>query len=122
MDIDATFLPVAEELVGNVFPTQITYHHSTGIAYDTATGVATPAYTDYEIPAGVLSSQRVEDGGIGELYEITIWIHHGDDGMPEKPKTGDYFTYDAIRWKVTTVAPTYSSKNLIASKIVARTN
>lgn len=122
MNIDETFLPVAKELIHSVFPTQIVYHHSTGVGYDTTTGVATPSYTDYSIPAGVLSRQRVEDGGVSELYEITIWIDHGIDGMPENPKTGDYFTYDAIRWKVTTIGPTYSSTGLIASKIVGRTS
>ena len=122
MNIDQTFLPIAEDLIGNIFPTQIVYHYNSGTGYDPSTGAVSAGYRDYTIPAGVLSRQRIEDGGVSEVYEITIWIHHGQDGMPETPKTGDYFTYDNIRFKVTSISPTYSSKNLIASKIVGRTN
>ena len=54
MDIDATFLPVAIELIDNVFPTAITYKRDAGSTYDPATGTVTPVITDYTINAGVL--------------------------------------------------------------------
>ena len=55
MNIDGTFLPVAEELINNVFPTGIRYLRNAGSSYDPATGDVTPNVTQYEISAGVLS-------------------------------------------------------------------
>jgi len=120
MDIDATFLPVAEELIDNVFPTEIVYHQSGGKTFDPLTGTVTGADTDHTIKAGVLSRSRVEAGGPEEVYELSIWVHHGASGLGFIPTTGDSFTYDSVVWKVVEVAPTYSSKALIASKIKAR--
>ena len=37
--------------------------------------------------------------------------------MPHLPKTDDEVDYDGTTWKVVSVAPTYSSKALIASKL-----
>ena len=120
MDIDATFLPVAEELIDSVFPTDITYHQSGGKTFDPLTGTVTGADTDHTIKAGVLSRSRVEGGGPEEVYELSIWVHHGASGLGFIPTTGDSFTYDSLVWKVVEVAPTYSSKALIASKIKGR--
>lgn len=122
MDIDATFLPVAVELIDSVFPTDIKYIRNNGPTYDPETGDVTQDTTEYDIKAGVLSRGRSEAGGVGEDYEIRLWIHHGDDGMPELPKTGDNVEYDSTTWRVVTVDPTYSSKKLIASKLIARAN
>ena len=80
----------------------------------------TGADTDHTIKAGVLSRSRVEAGGPEEVYELSIWVHHGASGLGFIPTTGDSFTYDSLEWKVVEVAPTYSSKALIASKIKAR--
>ena len=57
MDIDATFLPVAKELIDQVFPTAVTYHqHVDGTGgYDPATGTITDSEIDHNIKAGVLS-------------------------------------------------------------------
>lgn len=77
-------------------------------------------FVSYNINAGVLSRKRVEEGGSGATYEISIWVHHGATGVPFLPLTGDAIEYDATEWKVTTVNPTYSSKALIASKLTAR--
>ena len=120
MDIDATFLPVGVELIDNVFPTEIVYHQSGGKTFDPLTGTVTGADTDHTIKAGVLSRSRVEAGGPEEVYELSIWVHHGASGLGFIPTTGDSFTYDSVVWKVVEVAPTYSSKALIASKIKAR--
>lgn len=120
MDIDGTFLPVAEELIDSVFPTAVTYIRNHGGGYDPSTGEVTPNSTQYELKAGVLSSGRTEDGGASETREIRLWLHHGPTGLPELPTTADSVEYLGVTWKVTTVDPTYSSTGLIASKITAR--
>ena len=120
MDISNTFLPVAIELIQNVFPTPITYTRRLGTSYDPATGDVTESTQDFNISAGVISRARVEEGGVGETYSLTLWIDHSATGMPHLPTTADSVTYDATTWKVIEVNPTYSSKSLIASKIVAR--
>lgn len=120
MDIDLTFLPVAEQLIDVTFPTAIVYHRPGASTYDPLTGVVASTSADHSIKAGVLSRNRVEGGGVSETYDISIWVHHGAAGLPFLPVTGDSFTYDAMVWKVIEVSPTYSSKALIASKIKAR--
>ena len=120
MDIRATFLPIGENLVDNVFPTNVTYIRNTGTSYDPATGEVTEGTEQLAIKAGVLSRGRVEAGGVGETYEIRLWIHHGSSGMPELPTTADSVQYDGTLWKVTDIDPTYSSEGLIASRITAR--
>lgn len=129
MDIDATFLPVAKELIDQVFPTAVTYHqHVDGTgSYDPATGTITDSEIDHNIKAGVLSrkrdgtnSQGSVNSGTDEDYEIVIWVHHGAGGLQFLPKTSDSFTYDGTLWNVVKIDPTYSSKSLIASKIYGR--
>ena len=120
MNIDATFLPVAEELINNVFPTAIRYLQNKPGSYDPATGQVTKDTTLYEINAGVLSRGRTEEGGVGETQELRLWIHHGTGGMPHLPTTSDQVEYGGLTWKVVSVDPSYTSKGLIASKIIAR--
>lgn len=120
MDIDTTFLPVAEELIDNVFPTAITYLQTENPTYDPATGQTTPNVTEYSINAGILSSGRVEQGGVAEDHELRLWIHHGSAGLPVLPKTSDRVFYLDKYWKVFKVDPSYHSKDLIASKILVR--
>ena len=120
MNIDAVFLPVAEQLINVEFGTDIVYHQHGASVYNPVTGTVTGADTDHAIKAGVLSRSRVEAGGPNEAYEISIWIHHGATGLGFLPTTADSFTYDAVVWKVVSVEPTYSSKSLIASKIKGR--
>ena len=120
MNIDATFLPVAQELIDQVFPTTIAYLRDEGSSYDPSTGEVVPNVTQYDINAGVLSRGRAEQGGVGENYELRLWIHHGTGGLPHLPTTSDRVEYGGLTWKVTEIDPTYSSKDLIASKIVAR--
>ena len=48
MNIDATFLPVAKELIDSVFPTGIRYLRNAGSSYDPATGDVTPNVTQYD--------------------------------------------------------------------------
>ena len=120
MDIDAEFLPVAVELIDNVFPTPIVYHRDTGNTYDPATGDVTASTTDFDISAGILSRKRIEGGGVAEDYRIELWIHHDEDGLPHLPTTADSFTYDGRDWKVIAIDPTYSSDALIASKLTGR--
>jgi hypothetical protein len=121
MDIDATFLnPVAVELVDNVFPTAIVYHQHGASVYDPTTGTVTGADTDHAIKAGILSRSRIEEGGSNEAYTLTAWIHHGASGLSFLPTTADSFTYDGLVWRIVEIAPAYSSKSLIASKIKGR--
>ena len=120
MDIDATFMPVAVELIDNVFPTSIQYLRDEGSSYDPATGDVTSEVVDYEINAGVLSRGRVEAGGTAETYELRLWIQHSDSGLPHLPTTADRVVYDGTTWKISSIDPTYSSKSLIASKILCR--
>lgn len=120
MDIDATFLPVAVELIDKVYPTDIRYLRSEAPGYNPATGEVVTNETLYLIKAGILPRARVEQGGVGETYEITVWIQHSASGLPHLPTTADRIQYDNISWYVTSIDPTYSSKGLIASKITAR--
>ena len=120
MQITPTFLPVAVELIDEVFPTSITYIRNLGSSYDPSTGEVTQNTEEFSIKAGVLSRGRSEEGGVGETYELRLWIHHGSTGVPHLPKTGDVVDYDSTRWKVTTIDPTYSSEGLIASKLICR--
>ena len=122
MDIDATFLPVAVELIDQVFPTSVVYRRKNGVNYDPSTGEVVPDQTEYSVKAGVLSRSRTEDGGVGEVYSLGLWIHHSSTGMPHLPKTDDEVDYDGTTWKVTDVDPTYSSKGLIASKLLVRSS
>ena len=118
MDIDATFLPVADTLINATFPTSITYHRAGNKTYDPTTGTVTGTDTDYAINAGVLSRRRVEEGGPSETYELMLWVEHKT--LPVLPTTADTITYDNTVWKVTAVDPTYSSKSWIASKVTCR--
>ena len=120
MDIDGTFLPVAIELIDSVFPTPIKYLQTENPTYDPSSGQTTPNVTEYSINAGILSRGRVEQGGAAEEYELRLWIHHGSRGLPVLPKTSDRVLYDSVYWKVFSVDPTYSSDDLIASKILVR--
>ena len=83
-------------------------------------GLADRPSTDLTVKAGILSRSRVEEGGPNEAYEISAWIHHGATGLSFLPTTADSFTYDGLVWRIVEIAPTYSSKSLIASKIKGR--
>lgn len=120
MDIDGTFLPVAVELIDNVFPTDVVYVRNQPPTYDPATGDVVANSQQLNIKAGVLSRGRVEAGGVSESYELRLWIHHASSGLPHLPTTADSVQYDSTTWKVTAVDPTYSSAGLIASRITAR--
>ena len=120
MNIDAEFLPVAVELIDQVFPTDIVFHQHGTKAYDPTTGTVTGTDTDHAIKAGVLNRKRIEEGGTGEQYELALWVHHGATGLGFLPTTEDSLSYDGAVWRVTAVDPTYSSTSLIASKITAR--
>ena len=120
MNIDSTFLPVAIELIDQVFPTPIVYLQTENPDYDPSSGQTIPNVTDYAINAGILSRGRNEGGGVAEDYELRLWVHHGSRGLPVLPKTSDRVLYDNVYWKVVTVDPTYSSDALIASKIIVR--
>lgn len=78
--------------------------------------------TDLTVKAGILSRSRVEEGGPQETYEISVWVQHSTSGLSFLPTTEDTFTYDSVLWKLTDIAPTYSAKGLIASKLTARTS
>ena len=120
MDIDAVFLPVATELIDNVFPTPIQYLQTGTPSYDPETGDVTPNVTTHNINAGILSRGRSESGGVAEEYELRLWIHHDAGGLEALPKTADRVFYDLTYWKVIEIDPTYSSDSLIASKLLLR--
>ena len=67
MDIDATFLPVAKELIDSVFPTTVAYIRNNGGSYDPSTGEVVLDITQFSINAGILSRGRLEEG-VGESY------------------------------------------------------
>ena len=119
MNIDAEFLPVAEELV-NEFATPVTYIRNVGSSYDPSTGEVTQNTEQYAINAGILFSGRLEQGGVGETRELNFWIDHSTGGLPYLPTTADSVEYFGVTWKVTAIEPTYSSDGLIASKLLAR--
>ena len=118
MNIDLTFAPVADLLINQVYATPIVYHENQAGTYDPLSGAVTNATVDHAINAGILSRSRVEDGGSNETYELLLWVEHKT--LPILPKTGDEVTYDGTTWKIVQVAPTYSSKSLIASKLTLR--
>jgi hypothetical protein len=120
MDIDGTFLPVAKELIDQVFPTTVAYLRNNGGSYDPTTGDVTQNTTQFDINAGVLSRGRTEEGGVGESQELRLWIHHGTGGLPHLPTTSDQVEYGGLTWKVVAVDPTYTSAGLIASKLICR--
>lgn len=120
MDVTATFLPVAVELIDNVFPSDVTFHQHGTATYDPETGAVSETETGHTIKAGVLNRKRIEEGGTSETFEIALWVHHGSSGLGFLPTTADSLTYDGLLWRVTAVDPTYSSAGLIASKITAR--
>ena len=122
MNITQEFLPVAIELIDDVFPTPVVYTRNLGSSYDPSTGEVTENTQQFSIKAGVLSRSRTEEGGVGETYSLNLWIHHGPTGMPHLPTTADSVTYDGTTWKVVSIDPTYSSTGLIASKIMARSD
>ena len=98
MNIVGTFLPVAEELINQVFPTPITYIRVNGGAYDPSTGDMTVDQMQYTISAGVLGTGRTEQGGVGEDHELRLWIHHGTGGLPHLPTTSDQIEYGGWVW------------------------
>lgn len=120
MDIDAVFLPVAEELIDRVFPTPIIYLLTAPPTYDPNTGESIPNATEYRINAGILSRGKNEGGGVDGEFELRLWIHHGANGLPAIPTTRDRVLYDNTFWKVVRIDPTYSSDDLIASKLLVR--
>ena len=58
----ATFLPVAIELIQNVFPTPVTYTRNLGSSYDPATGEVTQNTEQFNISAGVISESASRRG------------------------------------------------------------
>ena len=124
MQITPTFLPVAEELIDQVFPTDVVYveHTDTTSGYDPLTGTIPTVEVQHNIKAGVLSRGRTEEGGVGETYELRLWIQHSASGYPKLPKTSDSVIYDSTTWQITAIDPTYSSAGLIASKLTCRSD
>ena len=120
MDIDAVFLPIGVNQIDRVFPTDIVYRRHGPPAYDPQTGDVTETIDLFPVKAGVLFSTRTEDGGAAETRDLTVWIHHDTSGLPFLPTTGDHIDYADTLWKVVEIGPTYQSKGLIASKIIAR--
>lgn len=119
MKIVETFLPIATNLLDNVFASAIIYRRDDPeqVSYDPVSGLVTRSPTDYSINAGVLSMGRSERGEAIETRELRLWIHHGIGGLPFLPLTGDYVTYLGELWKVSKVDPTYAGDALIASRI-----
>ena len=120
MDIDGVFKDVAVTLIDEVFPTAVVYQQVQPPVYDPASGSVIENVTQLNIKAGVLSRGRTEQGGVGESYELRLWIHHASSGLPQLPTTSDRVVYDSTTWSVVSVDPTYSSAGLIASKILCR--
>ncbi|QQG31335.1 tail protein [Cyanophage S-2L] len=118
MDVTATFLPVAAQLIDRTFPTPILYRRAQTESYDPATGVLTRDVVEYPINAGVLGYRKSERSGAEEAREVRLWIHHGPGGLPDEPTTGDTVAYDGGIWRVTEADPTYTSQGLIASQLV----
>lgn len=117
MDILAEFLPVAQSLIDDTFPTPIVYRHLADAVYDPTTGEFDKTAMDHAINAGVLGLARSEEGGPLETRTVRLWVHHGEGGLPFEPTTGDEVLYDGSTWRVVNVDPTYASTGLIASKL-----
>ena len=124
MQITPTFLPIAVDLIDNKFPTDIVYveHTDTTSSYDPLSGTVPKVEVQHNIKAGVLSRGRTEEGGVGETYELRLWIQHSASGYTKLPKTSDSVIYDGTTWRITSIDPTYSSAGLIASKLTCRSD
>jgi len=117
MDVSATFLPVAIELIDQAFPTPIVYNRAQSESYDPATGLLTRDIVGYAINAGILGLRKSEKSGSEEVRELRLWVHHGPGGLPHEPTTGDLVEYGGETWRVTEVVPTFTAAERIASKI-----
>jgi|TARA_Y100000289_G_scaffold66228_1_gene82163 hypothetical protein len=121
MDIDATFLPISKTLISGEFKTAIVYHQHTDNSqtYDPATGTITVAETDHNVFGGILSRERVEEGGVSERFELRLYVDH--NALPFLPKTSDAVTYGGTRWRVVTVK-TWSGDGPICSLLTCRSD
>lgn len=122
MDIDKVFLGVSDALINRVFNTAVVYHRHTDstAGYAPITGYIPVTETDFNVWAGIAYRTRVEQGGVGEVYELTLYLDHNT--LPFVPNTADSLTYDGIRWRITEVPKTWSSKGPIASLVKARSD
>ena len=122
MDIDAVFLPVAEELIDSVFPTPIKYLQTSNPAYDPATGQTTPNVTEYSINAGILSSGRNEQGGVAEDYETEAMDPPRRSWVASAAADSQIgcFTARTFIGRCSRSTRRISSDDLIASKILVR--
>jgi hypothetical protein len=102
------------------FPTPITYVRTLGGGYDPSTGDVTETTEEYAINAGIEQVEISEEGGVGEIRLIKLYIDHGATGVPHQPSTGDRILYQNRTWKVTEINPEFTSTGLIASYITAR--
>ena len=71
MNIDSTFLPVAQELIDSVFPTAIRYLRDNGSSYDPATGTVTPDDVVRNQRGGAFARAHGA-GGVGETHELRL--------------------------------------------------
>lgn len=122
MDIDATFLPVSDVLINQTFNTSVVYHEHTDqtSTYDPLSGLISQVQVDHNVWAGIGFRHRLEEGGVGEVYELDCYL----DGntLPIVPKTSDSLTYDGIKWRVVEVIKVWSSKTVIASHVRLRSD
>ena len=122
LDLDAIFLDVSNTLINGTFGTSIVYHRHTDTTadYDPLTGATTFTETDYDVFAGIESRNRVEEGGVGEAYELKLYL----DGntIPFVPTTSDSLTYDGILWRVVKLEEGWSSKGVIANYVFCRSD
>ena len=124
MNISGTFLPMAKNLIGNVFDASVSieYIHYVSPTYNTATGQFTKTAQTTTIDAAIISMSRVEESDVQEVFELHFWIHHDSDGGLEIiPTTSDRVNFDSKQWRVTGIDPTYTDGVLIASRLTART-
>jgi hypothetical protein len=110
-------LPVAVELVDQVFGVLITYQRRIHGGYNPTTGLVAATTVDKQIMAGVLSTGRSEHGGVQESHQLRLWVHHGPTGLQIFPLTSDRVLYLGEWWKIVVVEPTYSGDALVASKL-----
>ena len=114
---DALFRGVGKDLV-ELFGSSCVYHQKTAGTYDPVSGAVTATVVDHSVKVGVEQIKRVEEGGVAETREATMWFSHVL--LPLEPTTADTVSYQGSTWKVTAVDPEYAGDQVIAWKLTAR--
>lgn len=110
--------PIAK-LANETFLVPSLKYYRVSRSYDPATGEVVETETEFTNCGAVEQTGRVEQGGVGEVYEIKVWLATESIGE-EFPTTGDYLTYMDKQWKITAIDPQFSGDVKYACMVTGR--